>query len=105
MAEEKGNATDWVTMKIDPYIFEELGVRDPEQIKLETPLGIEAKQLMDHGKFVSDQVVVDMIRDLIGQREPDAMFLFDGFPRTLIQAEKLDELVSSLEKCGIRSEN
>ena len=68
-----------------------------EQIKLETPLGIEAKQLMDQGKFVSDQVVVDMIRDLIGQREPDARFLFDGFPRTLVQAEKLDELVSSLE--------
>jgi adenylate kinase len=68
-----------------------------EQIKLETPLGIEAKQLMDQGKFVSDQVVVDMIRDLIGRREPDARFLFDGFPRTLVQAEKLDELVISLK--------
>lgn len=68
-----------------------------EQIKLETPLGIEAKQLMDQGKFVSDQVVVDMIRDLISLREPDARFLFDGFPRTLVQAEKLDELVTSLE--------
>ena len=68
-----------------------------EQIKLKTPLGIEAKQLMDAGKFVSDQVVVDMIRNLIAQHEPDARFLFDGFPRTLIQAEKLDDLVTSLE--------
>jgi adenylate kinase len=68
-----------------------------EQIKLETPLGIEAKQLMDNGKFVSDQVVVDMIRNLIGSHKPDARFLFDGFPRTLVQAEKLDELVTSLE--------
>ena len=33
-----------------------------EQIKLETPLGIEAKKLMDHGRFVSDQVVVDLVR-------------------------------------------
>ena len=32
---EAGKPTDWVTMKIDPEIFEELGVRDPEQIKLE----------------------------------------------------------------------
>ena len=38
MAESKGNPTDWVTMKIDPEIFEELGVRDPEQIKLETKI-------------------------------------------------------------------
>lgn len=67
------------------------------QIKLETPLGIEAKKLMDDGKFVSDQVVVDMIGNLIASHEPDASFLFDGFPRTLIQAEKLDELVTSLE--------
>ena len=67
-----------------------------EQIKLETPLGIEAKKLMDGGRFVSDQVVVDMIRELIGQREPDARFLFDGFPRTLIQAEKLDQLLVSI---------
>lgn len=68
-----------------------------EQIMLETPLGIEAKQLMDNGKFVSDQVVVDMIRVLIDAREPDAKFLFDGFPRTLVQAEKLDELVTSID--------
>ena len=67
-----------------------------EQIKLETPLGIEAKQLMDNGKFVSDQVVVDMISELIAQREPNARFLFDGFPRTLVQAEKLDQLLISI---------
>jgi adenylate kinase len=68
-----------------------------EQIKLETPLGIEAKKLMDHGRFVSDQVVVDMIRDLIDAHEPDAKFLFDGFPRTLVQAEKLDELLTLID--------
>lgn len=68
-----------------------------EQIKLETPLGIEAKKLMNRGKFVSDQVVVEMIRELMGQREPAARFLFDGFPRTLVQAEKLDQLMISIE--------
>jgi adenylate kinase len=68
-----------------------------EQIRLETPLGIEAKKLMNDGKFVSDQVVVDMIRDLISAHAADARFLFDGFPRTLVQAEKLDELLRSIK--------
>lgn len=67
-----------------------------EQIRLETPLGLEAKKLMDQGKFVSDDVVVGMIRDLL-QASDNGKFLFDGFPRTLVQAEKLDELVASLQ--------
>ena len=45
MAEEKGSATDWITMKIEPYIFEELGVRDPEQIKLETKIMKKVRQV------------------------------------------------------------
>ncbi|MDF7807049.1 adenylate kinase [Pontiellaceae bacterium B12219] len=67
-----------------------------EQIRLETPLGIEAKKLMDAGQFVRDDVVVGMIRDLMKDSGADAKFLFDGFPRTLVQAEKLDELIGSL---------
>jgi len=68
-----------------------------EQIRLETPLGLEAKKLMDHGKFVSDQVVIGMISGLMAARKPDARFLFDGFPRTLVQAEKLEALLTSLD--------
>ena len=79
------------------YIHVSTGDLLREQIKHETPLGIAAKQLMDQGRFVSDQVVVDMIRDLIAAHGPDARFLFDGFPRTLVQAEKLDELVASIQ--------
>ncbi|WP_372845887.1 adenylate kinase [Pontiella sp.] len=67
-----------------------------EQIRQETALGIEAKVLMDQGKFVPDDVVVGMIRELFGAGKPGDKFLFDGFPRTLVQAEKLDELIGSL---------
>lgn len=67
-----------------------------EQIRLKTPLGIEARQLMDHGEFVSDEVVVGMIGDLMQASDSDSKFLLDGFPRTLVQAEKLDELISVL---------
>lgn len=68
-----------------------------EQIRLETPLGLEAKKLMDKGRFVPDDAVVSMIRDVLKSSESSAKFLFDGFPRTLNQAEKFDELIQSLE--------
>ncbi|HNQ11728.1 MAG TPA: adenylate kinase [Bacteroidia bacterium] len=58
-----------------------------------TPLGMEAKTLMDQGLLVPDQVVIGMIRSKIEQN-PDANgFIFDGFPRTEKQAEALDELL------------
>ncbi len=68
-----------------------------DQIRHETPLGLEAKKLMDQGGFVPDDVVVEMIRDLLKKASDNQKFLFDGFPRTLAQAEKLDDLFQSLE--------
>lgn len=67
-----------------------------EQIRLETPLGLEAKLLMDQGRFVPDDVVVGIIRSLLKAAPSDRNFLFDGFPRTLTQAEKLDQILVSL---------
>ncbi len=68
-----------------------------EQIRLQTPLGLQAKALMEQGHFVQDDVVVGMIRDLMVSAPIDACFLFDGFPRTVVQAQKLDELIASLD--------
>ncbi|MBT8041692.1 MAG: adenylate kinase [Pontiella sp.] len=78
------------------YVHISTGELLREQIRLETPLGLEAKKLMDQGRFVPDDVVVAMIRNLLESAENDTRFLFDGFPRTLGQAEKLDELIQSL---------
>ncbi len=64
-----------------------------EQIRLKTPLGIEAKKVMDHGQFVPDEVVIGMIRELMLEAGEDGQFLFDGFPRTLVQAEELDKML------------
>jgi len=66
------------------------------EIEKGTPLGIEAKGLIDRGLFVSDETVVGMVRDRLESAEPNATILFDGFPRTLAQAEKLDEMLRSL---------
>ncbi len=58
-----------------------------------TPLGLQAKAFMDRGDLVPDDVTIDMVRNRL--REPDAAhgFLLDGFPRTVPQAEVLDDML------------
>lgn len=58
-------------------------------VKAKTPLGEMAKKVMDSGKLVSDDIIVALVQERL--REPDCKsgFLFDGFPRTLVQAEAL----------------
>jgi adenylate kinase len=62
-----------------------------------TPLGLEAKKLMDEGQLVPDDVVIGMIDHKINANKQAAGFIFDGFPRTVAQAKALDDL---LEKDG-----
>jgi len=66
-----------------------------EQIRLETPLGIDIKARMDQGRFVPDQIVVEMIREILASAGGEQKFLFDGFPRTLAQAEIFDGILQS----------
>jgi adenylate kinase len=58
-----------------------------------TELGNLAQGYMDHGKLVPDEVVIGMVGDYISNHEGAAGFIFDGFPRTVAQAEALDELL------------
>lgn len=67
-----------------------------EQIARKTVLGIEAEKVMVQGRFVPDEVVVGMIRDLLEQGGNSQKFLFDGFPRTLQQARSLDALLEEM---------
>ncbi len=64
-------------------------------IKNGTPLGVLAKSFIDKGDLVPDQVTIDMLKDEV-EKAPDAAgFIFDGFPRTVAQAEALDEFLHS----------
>jgi adenylate kinase len=64
------------------------------EIARQTPLGLEAKKIMDQGQLVPDEVVIGMISSAL-DNNPDAKgFLFDGFPRTAAQAEALDKLLA-----------
>jgi adenylate kinase len=63
------------------------------EIAGQTPLGLEAKKLMDKGQLVPDEVVIGMISTAVDANPQAKGFLFDGFPRTVAQAEALDKLL------------
>ena len=58
-------------------------------IKAGTPLGLEAKKIMDAGGLVRDDIIIGMVKERIAQNDCQNGFLFDGFPRTLAQAEAM----------------
>jgi adenylate kinase len=64
------------------------------EIASKTPLGLEAKTIMDKGHLVPDEVVIGMISNAIEKNSEVSGFLFDGFPRTITQASSLDKLLS-----------
>ena len=62
-----------------------------EAIKNGTELGLQAKAVMDAGNLVSDELIIDLVKERISQDDCKNGFLFDGFPRTIPQAEALQE--------------
>ena len=60
-----------------------------EAIKNGTELGLKAKAIMDAGNLVSDDLIIELVKERISQSDCERGFLFDGFPRTIPQAEAL----------------
>ena len=67
-------------------------------IKNETPLGMKAKEYMDKGALVPDDLVISIVEDKLKQPDLVNGFILDGFPRTVIQAGKLHEAMQKLDK-------
>lgn len=68
-------------------------------VKAGTPVGLQAKAVMESGGLVSDEIVIGIIADRIEEADAKNGFILDGFPRTVAQAEALDAL---LEKKGLK---
>lgn len=67
-------------------------------MKQETPLGLEAKKYVDQGLLVPDEITIGIVRERLQQPDCSKGFLLDGFPRTISQAEALDEIAASMGK-------
>ncbi|AIZ58910.1 MULTISPECIES: adenylate kinase [Bacillus] len=65
-------------------------------MKEETQLGLEAKSFIDKGELVPDEVTIGIVRERLGKNDCEQGFLLDGFPRTVAQAEALEEILKDL---------
>jgi len=59
-----------------------------------TPLGVQVKEILDSGGYVSDDITNAMVRDRIGQEDARGGFLLDGYPRTRAQVDELDAMLA-----------
>ncbi len=64
-------------------------------VKAGTPVGLQAKAIMDAGGLVSDEIVIGIIKDRIKEQDAARGFILDGFPRTVAQASALDALLKA----------
>jgi adenylate kinase len=65
-------------------------------VKAGTPLGLQAKAVMDAGRLVSDDIVLAMLEERLGQGDAHAGFILDGYPRNLAQCEALEKLLDRI---------
>ena len=66
-------------------------------IAAKTPLGLAAKEVMDKGDLVSDDIVLGMLKERVTQDDAGNGFILDGFPRNVAQAEMLEDLLKELD--------
>lgn len=93
----KGTQADKIVEKYDiPHIS--TGDMFRAAIKDGTELGLKAKSYMDQGALVPDEVTIGIVRERLSQKDCEKGFLLDGFPRTVPQAEALDNILEELGK-------
>jgi adenylate kinase len=80
---------------VDRYKLVHLSTGDilREEMKNQSQIGLNAKQYIDAGQLVPDSVIIDLLFDRASKYNGVKGYIFDGFPRTPLQAEKLDETV------------
>ncbi|MEN6392074.1 MAG: adenylate kinase [Syntrophomonas sp.] len=69
-----------------------------DAVSKQTPLGVEAKKYMDSGQLVPDEVTIGIVAERLAEPDCQKGFLLDGFPRTIPQADALEEVLAKLNK-------
>jgi adenylate kinase len=92
----KGTQAQYITEK---YGIPQISTGDMLRaaVKAGTPLGIEAKKVMDAGGLVSDDIIIGLVKERIAESDCANGFLFDGFPRTIPQADALKDAGVALD--------
>lgn len=85
---------------VEKYGFAHISTGDilRAAVKNQTPLGIKAKSYMDAGDLVPDDLVIDLVKERLQDKDTEKGFILDGFPRTSTQAVALDSELSKLER-------
>jgi adenylate kinase len=85
-------------MMIDHYKIPQISTGDilRANLKERTPLGLKAKEFMDKGLLVPDEVVIDIIQVRLKEADCRDGYILDGFPRTVAQAQALDKVLSAM---------
>jgi len=85
-------------MMIDRYRIPQISTGDilRAALKERTPLGLKAKEYMDKGLLVPDEVVIDIIKDRLKEADCQNGYILDGFPRTVAQAQALDKVLTAM---------
>lgn len=92
----KGSLAE-ILKKNTPYTHVSTGDMLRAAVKAGTPVGLEAKPAMDAGKLVCDQLILKIIKERIHMETKGVRFMFDGFPRTVEQAEGLQAILEEVD--------
>lgn len=86
----KGTQAKFIT---EAYAIPQISTGDMLRaaVKAESPLGLQVKDIMTSGGLVSDEIIINLVKERIAQDDCSNGFLFDGFPRTIPQAEALQQ--------------
>lgn len=92
----KGTQATFITQR---YSIPQISTGDMLRaaVKAGTPLGVAAKQIMDSGGLVSDDIIINLVKERLTQSDCSAGYLFDGFPRTIPQAQAMKDAAVRLD--------
>lgn len=93
----KGTASERI---VDEFHLAHISTGDMfrEAIANETPVGLEAKSYIDNGNLVPDEVTAKLVEERLQQKDTEKGFILEGFPRTTVQAELLEDITKRLDK-------